>query len=109
MDALYEKFETLLENTKSNFNRYLYHKVAWDSRMLGITGPRGVGKTTMTLQYIKENLDSKKALYLSADDLYFGDKRLVDAANDFYKNAGEYLFIVSVRPTHPYASWPGLC
>ena len=102
MDALYEKFETLLENTKSDFNRYLYQSVARNSRMLGITGPRGVGKTTMILQYIKENLDSKKALYLSADDLYFGDKRLVDAANDFYKNAGEYLFIDEI---HKYADW----
>ena len=34
--------------------------------MIGIIGARGVGKTTMILQYIKEHLDSKKALYVSA-------------------------------------------
>ena len=55
--------------------------------------PRGVGKTTMILQYIKENLDSKKALYVSADDMYFGENKLVDLADDFYKNAGEYLLL----------------
>lgn len=70
MKALFQKFEIQLQNTSTDFKRYLYHKVAWDSRMIGIIGPRGVGKTTMILQYIRENLDSKIALYVSADDMY---------------------------------------
>jgi hypothetical protein len=70
--------------------------------MIGIIGARGVGKTTMILQHIKENLDSKKALYVSADDMYFGENKLVDLADDFYKNAGEYLFIDEI---HKYADW----
>ena len=78
MRTLYQKFERLLQNTTTDFKRYLYKKVSWNSRMLGIIGARGVGKTTMILQYIKENLDSKKALYVSADDLYFGENRLFD-------------------------------
>jgi predicted AAA+ superfamily ATPase len=70
--------------------------------MLGIIGARGVGKTTMILQYIKENLDSKSALYVSADDMYFGENKLIDLADDFYKNAGEYLFIDEI---HKYPDW----
>ncbi len=70
--------------------------------MVGIIGPRGVGKTTMILQYIKENLDTKKALYVSADDMYFSEHRLVELADDFYKNAGEYLFIDEI---HKYIDW----
>ena len=72
MRTLYQKFETLLQSTTTDFKRYLYDKVSWESRMIGIIGARGVGKTTMILQHIKENLDSKKALYVSADDMYFG-------------------------------------
>jgi hypothetical protein len=102
MRTLYQKFETLLQNTKTDFKRYLYEKVSWDSRMTGIIGARGVGKTTMVLQFIKENLDSKRALYVSADDMYFGENRLIDLADDFYKNAGEYLFIDEI---HKYAHW----
>lgn len=102
MRTLYQKFETLLQNTPTDFKRYLYEKVSWDSRMLGIIGSRGVGKTTMILQYIKENLDSKKALYVSADDMYFSDHRLVELADEFYKNAGEYLFIDEI---HKYKDW----
>ena len=102
MRTLYQKFETLLQNTPTDFKRYLYKKVSWDSRMVGIIGPRGVGKTTMILQYIKENLVSKKALYVSADDMYFSKNRLIDLADDFYKNAGEYLFIDEI---HKYNNW----
>jgi len=102
MRTLYQKYETLLQNTTTDFKRYLYKKVSWNSRMIGIIGARGVGKTTMILQYIKENLDSKKTLYVSADDIYFGKNKLVDLADDFYKNAGEYLFIDEI---HKYTDW----
>lgn len=102
MRTLYQKFETLLQNTSTDFKRYLYEEVSWDSRMIGIIGPRGVGKTTMILQYIKENLDSKRALYVSADDLYFSENRLLDLADVFSKNAGQYLFIDEI---HKYADW----
>ncbi|MEN8122395.1 MAG: AAA family ATPase [Bacteroidota bacterium] len=102
MKTLYQKFETLLQNTTTTFKRYLYEKVSWDSRMIGIIGARGVGKTTMILQHIKQNLSSKNTLYVSADDMYFSENRLIDLADEFYKNAGEYLFIDEI---HKYADW----
>lgn len=102
MRTLYQKFETLLQSTTTDFKRYLYDKISWDSRMIGIIGARGVGKTTLILQFIKENIDSKRALYVSADDMYFADKRLFDLADQFYKNAGEYLFIDEI---HKYNDW----
>lgn len=102
MRTLYQKFETLLQSTTTDFKRYLYDNVSWESRMIGIIGARGVGKTTMILQHIKENLNSKIALYVSADDMYFGENKLFDLADDFYKNAGEYLFIDEI---HKYTDW----
>ena len=102
MRTLYQKFETLLQSTTTDFKRYLYDDVSWESRMIGIIGARGVGKTTMILQHIKESLDSNRALYVSADDMYFGKNRLFDLADDFYKNAGEYLFIDEI---HKYTDW----
>lgn len=102
MRTLYQKFETLLQSTTTDFKRYLYNNISWESRMIGIIGARGVGKTTMILQHIKEKLDSKKALYMSADDMYFGENKLFDLADDFYKNAGEYLFIDEI---HKYPDW----
>jgi len=102
MKTLYQKFETLLQNTPTDFKRYLYEKISWESRMVGIIGARGIGKTTMILQYIKQNLNSKNTLYVSADDMYFVENKLVDLADEFYKNAGENLFIDEI---HKYPDW----
>ncbi|AZQ63309.1 ATP-binding protein [Flammeovirga pectinis] len=102
MRVLYQKFETLIRHVNIDFKRYIYEEISWNSRMIGIVGPRGVGKTTMILQFIKENLDTKKALYVTADDMYFGQNSLYDLADTFYKNAGEYLFIDEI---HKYSNW----
>ncbi len=102
MRNLYQKFETLLQNTSIDFKRYLFDEVSWSSRMVGIIGARGVGKTTLILQFIKERLDKGKALYVSADDMYFSDNSLVDLADQFCKNSGEYLFIDEI---HLYPDW----
>jgi hypothetical protein len=102
MKAFYQKFETLLLNTTTDFKRYLYEEISWESRMVGIIGGRGVGKTTMILQRIKEHLSVKNTLYVSADDIYFSEQRLIDLADEFHKNAGEYLFIDEI---HKYANW----
>lgn len=102
METIYQKFETLLASTSLDFKRYLYHDIQWDNRMTGIIGPRGVGKTTMLLQFIKEHLNSQDALYIAADDLYFSENRLYDVAGNFYINAGKHLFIDEI---HKYPDW----
>lgn len=102
METIYQKFLTLLASTSLDFKRYLYHDIQWDNRMTGIIGPRGVGKTTMLLQFIKEHLNSQDALYITADDLYFSDNRLYDVAESFYINAGKNLFIDEI---HKYPDW----
>ncbi len=41
-----------LRMTPKEFTRYKYHEIDWASRLVGIVGPRGVGKSTMVLQWI---------------------------------------------------------
>src|SRR5699024_5317131 len=102
MEQLYKKFRALLQHVSLDFKRYLYHSIAWDNRMIGLLGARGVGKTTLLLQYIKENLDLRKTLYVSADDLYFTENKLVDLIDEFYKANGKFLFIDEI---HKYPNW----
>lgn len=102
MERIYQKYRALLDYTSLKFKRYLYHEIEWSQRLIGLTGPRGVGKTTLVLQYILENLDPKNALYVTADDLFFGDNTLFDLADDFQKNGGHHLFIDEV---HKYPEW----
>ncbi len=56
MEALFEFQENILRTVKNEFRRYLHEKINWNQRMIAITGPRGAGKTTLMLQYLKYDL-----------------------------------------------------
>jgi predicted AAA+ superfamily ATPase len=101
MDSLYQKQQLLLAKTEMSFRRYIYDTVPWESRMVGLVGPRGVGKTTLLLQSIKGKNDSD-ILYVSADDIYFSRHRLTDLVDEFYKNGGKRIFIDEI---HKYKDW----
>lgn len=90
-----------LRMTPKEFTRYKYHEIDWASRLVGIVGPRGVGKSTMVLQWIINHPESH-SLYVSADKLYFSSHTLVDLADDFIKEGGLRLFIDEV---HKYPGW----
>lgn len=102
MEKLYELFYRKLKNIPVEFLRYKYNQIKWESRAFGLVGPRGVGKSTMLLQYIKQNLDTKDTLYVSADNLYFAEHKLVDLADRFVKMGGKHLFIDEI---HKYEGW----
>ena len=87
MEKLQQHFAKLLRETDTRFHRYLYGQINWANRMVGLTGPRGVGKTTLVLQHIKENLPRDTSLYVTAEDFYFSTHRLADLADDFEKMA----------------------
>lgn len=103
MDRLQERFSKLLSETGIGFHRYMYHRINWGSRMIGLTGPRGVGKTTLILQYLKEHLPRERSLYVTAEDFYFAEHRLLDLADEFVRYGGRHLFIDEI---HRYKDWP---
>ena len=102
MEQLIELFRRLLALTDTSYVRYLHDHIDWSSRMIGIVGPRGVGKTTMLLQHIKLYHSVNDTLFVNADDIFFAEHRLFDLASDFYKNGGKHLFIDEV---HKYSNW----
>lgn len=104
MDAfLQQTFERLLDKTDLSSKRYLYDSFEL-SRLTGLIGPRGVGKTTLMLQYIKENLrKDQKAFYFSADSIYFRQSTLLDFVNDLYNFEGYRIFFID--EIHKYANW----
>jgi predicted AAA+ superfamily ATPase len=102
VEKLFEYSKRLISGVDTTFTRYLYGQINWENKLLGIVGPRGVGKTTLVLQYIKNNLDIRHTLYVSAEDFYFTKHRLSDVASDFVKWGGKYLFIDEI---HKYPDW----
>lgn len=102
MDKLYEFYHKKLSETPLEFTRYKYREIKWQGRMLGVVGPRGVGKTTMLLQRIKREEDINDTLYVSADHLYFADHSLLDVADSFSKSGKRNLYIDEI---HKYHGW----
>ncbi len=102
MEQLYSTFNKKLKEVSTDFIRYKYLDIKWEGRAFGLVGPRGVGKSYMLLQYIKKNLDPKDTLYISADNIYFSEHRLVDLADTFVKMGGKHLFIDEI---HKYDGW----
>ena len=103
MEKLIKRHLNLITQTEFGFERYLLNKLPWDNRLIGVKGARGVGKTTMLLQYIKKNYGvSSKALYISLDDLYFSENTLSDLVETFVLKGGEHIFLDEV---HTYPNW----
>ena len=91
-----------LERTPTDFVRFLHDRIAWDSRLVAVTGSRGVGKTTMLLQHIKLFDNADETLFVTADDFYFSTHRLFDLAYRFYSQGGKRLYIDEI---HKYKGW----
>jgi predicted AAA+ superfamily ATPase len=103
MEMIQKRHLNLISQTEFGFERYLLNSLPWEQRLLGIKGARGVGKTTLFLQYIKKNYGiSPKALYVSLDNLYFSANTLSDLVEDFVNKGGEHLFVDEV---HKYPNW----
>jgi len=103
MNSLQEKFQRRVQETSLDFVRSLMSKITWEARLIGIKGARGVGKTTILLQYIKENLPvNEETLYISLDNIWFAENKLTNLADDFVKKGGKYLFLDEV---HKYPNW----
>lgn len=97
-------YRRLLKNTKYHTHRYLFNTFNMNSRLTGLIGPRGTGKTTLLLQYINEKIDNKhKTIYVSLDNIYFTQIKLIEFVDDLYEINGirNYFF----DEVHKYPKW----
>lgn len=98
MENLFKTSRRLVSAIDTSIHRYLYRIVNWDDRLTMIKGARGVGKTTMLLQRIKETFGtSRKALYASCDNLWFADNKIIDLATYHYEHGGTHLFLDEIH------------
>ena len=102
MDRLQKNFDLVLRSVPVGFYRYMYNRINWENRLLGLVGPRGVGKTTLVLQHALKELSRNETLYVTADDLYFSKHTLLDLADEFVRLGGKVLIIDEI---HKYKEW----
>lgn len=98
IQPLLNAYHRKLAATDLRFKRYLYGRINWNARLIGIKGARGVGKTTMLLQHIKEtfgNVDD--ALYVSLDNLWFENHRLEELVEFLYTHGIVNIYLDEVH------------
>ena len=53
--TLTEFMKEQLNLVSTDFKRYTYDKLPWEARLVGLMGPRGVGKSTISAGYPSDN------------------------------------------------------
>ena len=100
---LVNQFNNKLTMVDLTFKRYLHQKINWKARLIGIKGARGVGKSTLWLQHIKESFpDTQKVFYASLDDLWFRAHDLLELVEYLYTHGFTHLFLDEV---HKLSHW----
>ncbi len=103
MDNIIANSIQIVEQTSLDFKRYIWKQIDWSNRLIIVTGARGVGKTTLLLQYIKEQLkNSDDTLYLSIDELFYLNINIIELAEEFTKRGGKHLILDEI---HKSPNW----
>jgi hypothetical protein len=103
MESLFRAYNRRLEETQTDYVRYLYSTIEWNERLIGIKGAKGVGKTTMMLQHIRLTFpDRTKAFYASLDNIWFSNHTVSELVEYLYTHGVTHLFLDEV---HKYTGW----
>ena len=88
-----------LSQAVPEYKRFLFQDVFNSAgKITGIYGSRGVGKTTLLIQVLKNlTLDSDKKLYISCDHPIFKGISLFDFVDEFSKRGGELIIIDEIH------------
>ena len=100
MDRFILKSEKKRNEVSDTFVRYLWKEVDWSQRLILLLGHRGVGKTTLLLQQMKS--DPTKSIYLSLDDYYFEEIRLIEVVSALYDLGYRSFYLDEI---HRYVHW----
>ena len=105
LEAFFKLSQNYLINYQQDYLRYFLKKESLSNRFSIISGQRGIGKTTMIIQYMQEqypDLYTTKALYIQADHFLLGNHSLYEIADEFVKMGGELLCLDEI---HKYHHW----
>jgi predicted AAA+ superfamily ATPase len=98
MEAFFRTHRYLVEHVNAPVRRTLMDEINWNDRMIGIKGTRGIGKTTILLQYAKERFDinDRQCLYVNMNNFYFQGHGIAEFAGEFCRRGGRVLLIDQV-------------
>jgi len=103
LEELFIKSRDFININTQEYKRYFIKTKKLEHRLSIIIGSRGIGKTTTVAQYIKENYNTNKALYVNLDDIENTSKyTMTQIAEEFVLNGGKLLCFDEI---HKYENW----
>lgn len=95
MDEIYQLSQSFLRARNQKHRRYFIKSNTLHERMSILVGQRGIGKTTLLIQYLldfsQDNALSPKILYIPSDHFTLGRASLYSIAEKFVANGGEFI------------------
>ncbi|MFA6409204.1 MAG: AAA family ATPase [Gammaproteobacteria bacterium] len=106
LDKLYTLSRHYLEITNKPYCRLTYARNVFKPRLSILPGQRGVGKTTLIVQYllgqVQNDLLSKEILYIPSDHFSLAGLSLYEIAEQFVQLGGK---IIAFDEIHKYSNW----
>ena len=98
IERIYRISAEKVADTSLLLKRYSYNEIDWGSRLIGLRGARGVGKTTLLLQKICESgVERDTSLYLSLDSVWLDVKEIYLLAEHHIQHGGTRLVLDEVH------------
>jgi predicted AAA+ superfamily ATPase len=106
LEKIFEIQRVVLESFErlTFYPRTIFETFSFEHPICGVVGPRGVGKTTLLLrQAIKAGAKQQRALYVSADNVFFLEMPLLELVDKLYKETDVRLLCID--EIHKYPNW----
>lgn len=86
------------------YKRWLYNKIDFTGKLIGIKGPRGAGKSTILFQYASStDMPPSKILYVSCDHPAMSGVSLYEIADSFHARGGKLLIIDEIHKSDNFS------
>lgn len=106
LDIFFELSREFFRAKDQQYRRYFIENTILSERFSILMGQRGVGKTTLIIQYLLSHVNndqmSDKILYVPADHFIMGNTSLYEIAKLFNLMGGEFIAFDEI---HKYANW----
>lgn len=104
LESLKEYSSLFLAKKTPQYERDLLDKINSKNRIIGIVGAKGVGKTTLILQYMKkQSLSNDEMLYISVDHPLMSSTTILEIAKEFASYGGKLLILDEIHNQENFA------
>ncbi len=105
LESLQVYSSLFLSKSTPLYERELLHKINLKNRIIGVVGAKGVGKTTLLLQFMKrQNLSPNEMIYISVDHPLMSSTTILDIAKEFASFGGKLLVLDEIHSQSDFAN-----